>query len=401
MPRRTKGQHFLLSAAARTLSLAAVLGMTDREAETVFAAIRWADSDGRPACPDCGCNSCYDCRRPNGAPRWRCKACHRDFSPTSGTLFAFHKLALRIYLAAIVIFLNEVKGKSALALSRDLDVQYKTAFVLAHKIREAMASEAKGIHLGGAGRAVEVDGAYFGGHVRPENRKEDRLDRRLAENQTGKRQCVVVVRERASDGSSLGRTIGQRLQERRRGAGFHQGPCRSRQHRPCRRGRRLERAARALRDQTRQPLRRIRQRRGLHQSGGELLQPHPPGRDRPSPPHLRPVPQPLRQGGGVARGSPPRQQRPAVPCHHLAGRRQPSQRRLLRLLAAEPGGIATSSSRSIGDPPRQRLTIRRRRDHAVHGTLQHAVHRLLDQLARAVIGRIEAAVSHQRLGDLA
>ena len=47
MPRRTKGQHFLLSAAARTLSLAAVLGMTDREAETVFATIRWADSDGR------------------------------------------------------------------------------------------------------------------------------------------------------------------------------------------------------------------------------------------------------------------------------------------------------------------------------------------------------------------
>lgn len=207
MPRRTKGQHFLLSAAARTLSLAAVPGMTDREAETVFAAIRWAGSDGRPACPDCGCNSCYDCRRPNGAPRWRCKACRRDFSPTSGTLFAFHKLALRIYLAAIVIFLNEVKGKSALALSRELDVQYKTAFVLAHKIREAMASESKGIQVGGAGRAVEVDGAYFGGHVRPENRKQDRLDRRLAENQTGKRQCVVVVRERAPDGTSLGRTI--------------------------------------------------------------------------------------------------------------------------------------------------------------------------------------------------
>ena len=62
----------------------------------------------------------------------------------SGTLFAFHKLPLRTYLAAIAIFCNEVKGKSALALSRDLDVQYKTAFVLAHKIREAMASEMKG-----------------------------------------------------------------------------------------------------------------------------------------------------------------------------------------------------------------------------------------------------------------
>jgi hypothetical protein len=47
---------------------------------------------------------------------------------TSGTIFAFHKMPLRQYLAAITIFMNEVKGKSALALSRDLDCQYKTAF---------------------------------------------------------------------------------------------------------------------------------------------------------------------------------------------------------------------------------------------------------------------------------
>ena len=44
----------------------------------------------------------------------------KDFTITSGTLFASHKLPLRGYLAAIAIFCNEVKGKSALALSRDL-----------------------------------------------------------------------------------------------------------------------------------------------------------------------------------------------------------------------------------------------------------------------------------------
>src|ERR1700691_129338 len=60
------------------------------------------------------------------------------------------------YLAAIAIFCNEVKGKSALALSRDLDVQYKTAFVLAHKLRETMATELRGMKLGGTGRTVEV-----------------------------------------------------------------------------------------------------------------------------------------------------------------------------------------------------------------------------------------------------
>ena len=135
-------------------------------------------------------------RRPNGAPRWRCKACRKDFSVTSGTLFAFHKMPLRSYLMAVAIFCNEVKGKSMLALSRDLGTQYKTAFVLAHKMREAMAAESRGAHVGGPGRKAEVDGGYFGGYVKPANHRENRRDRRLRKNQTGKRKVVVVIRER-------------------------------------------------------------------------------------------------------------------------------------------------------------------------------------------------------------
>jgi hypothetical protein len=69
----------------------------------------------------------------------------------------------------------------------------KTAFVLAHKLREALVSEMKGETLSGT---VEVDGAYFGGHVRPANLKADRIDRRLARHQTGKRRVVIVARER-------------------------------------------------------------------------------------------------------------------------------------------------------------------------------------------------------------
>src|SRR4051794_23435266 len=170
--------------------------LTDREAEATFASIRWPDTNGHPVCVHCGCQIVYEARRPSGALRFRCKACRKDFSLTSGTLFAFHKLPLRTYLAATVIFCNEVKGKSALALSRDLDMQYKTAFVLAHKLREAMATEVKDYRLGGDGKKVEVDGAYFGGYVKPANWKENRRDRRLAKNQNGKRQCVVVIRQR-------------------------------------------------------------------------------------------------------------------------------------------------------------------------------------------------------------
>jgi transposase-like protein len=203
LSRVAMAQHFLLSAAARSLSLAKVMRMSDAGVENVFLRLRWPDTNGKPVCPACGCPTCYVCRRIGGQPRWRCTACRHDFSLTSGTLFAWHKLPLRSYLLAVAVFCNEVKGKSMLALARDLDVQYKTAFVLAHKLREAMAASMKGLRIGGEGRVAEIDGAYFGGHVRPENLAADRIDRRLSENQSGKRRAVVVMRERG------GRTLAQ------------------------------------------------------------------------------------------------------------------------------------------------------------------------------------------------
>src|SRR5690606_34006968 len=115
-------------------------------------------------------------------------ACYHQFSVTSGTIFASRKMSFTDLLAAVVIFCNGAKGVAALHLSRDLDCQYKTAFVLTHKLREAMAQEQANVRLDGI---VEIDGGYFGGHVKPENRKEDRKDRRLKANTSGKRQCVV------------------------------------------------------------------------------------------------------------------------------------------------------------------------------------------------------------------
>jgi len=195
-------QHFLLSAAARTLTLASVARMSDEKAERVLTRLRWSDNGGNAYCPHCGCTTVWMARRPSGAARWRCKACRKDFSVTSGTLFAFHKMPLRAYLMAIAIFANEVKGKSMLALSRDLGTQYKTAFVLAHKIREAMAAEVRQVPIG-EGTKAEIDGAFFGGHVRSANRRENRRDRRLRENQSGKRRVVVVIRERGDGGKTV------------------------------------------------------------------------------------------------------------------------------------------------------------------------------------------------------
>jgi transposase-like protein len=186
--------HFLLSPEARTLSMAAVLKMSDEEAAVTFCRLRWPSTGGEPICPSCGGLVCY---RYRSRPVFKCKACCHQFSATSGTLFAWHKLPLRLYLLAIVLFVNAVKGLSALHLGRDLGVSYKSAFVLAHKLREAMASELAALPaLGGPGRQAEIDGALFGGHVRPANHVEHRVDRRQAENQSDKRQSVVVIRER-------------------------------------------------------------------------------------------------------------------------------------------------------------------------------------------------------------
>ncbi|MBU6296847.1 MAG: hypothetical protein KGJ79_03020 [Alphaproteobacteria bacterium] len=102
-----------------------------------------------------------------GPLRFECKASRHEFSITSGTLFAAHKLPLRTYLAAIAVFCNEVKGKSALAISRDLGLSYKACFVLCHKLWEAMAEELKGFTVGGDGKVTEIDGGYFGSYVKP------------------------------------------------------------------------------------------------------------------------------------------------------------------------------------------------------------------------------------------
>lgn len=193
-------QHFLLSAAARSLSLATVARMSDEEALETFKRIRWSDSEGKPYCPKCGALDPYARK---SKPLWECKACEHVFSVTSGTIFASRKLPIRDILLAIAIFANGAKGHSALQLSRDLDCQYKTAFVMAHKLREAMGANVAEPKVGGEGKTVEIDGGYFGGHVRPANHKENRRDRRLAVNQTGKRRVVVIMREREGRSLSL------------------------------------------------------------------------------------------------------------------------------------------------------------------------------------------------------
>ena len=184
-------QHFLLSAESRTLSLKEIYKGGEEKAYATFRKLRWQETDGAPVCPKCGCLDSYEI---STRRKFKCAACHAQYSVTSGTIFASRKLSFTDLLAAICLFVNGAKGMSAVQFSRDLDVQYKTAFVLAHKLREALGGMiCRKTPLKGE---VEVDGAYFGGHIRPHNVAEKRVDRRRAEHQTGKRRVVVAFRER-------------------------------------------------------------------------------------------------------------------------------------------------------------------------------------------------------------
>lgn len=152
-------QHCLLSANARDLSLMKLFNMSEDEAFENFKAVRWSDTDGEPVCPECrNINEHYFLKT---RKQFRCKECNHTFSVTSGTVFASHKKPLKIYLIAIALFTNAVKSISALQFSRDLDVQYKTAWVLSHKIRESLMLNQDNEKLSGV---CEVDGVYVGNY---------------------------------------------------------------------------------------------------------------------------------------------------------------------------------------------------------------------------------------------
>lgn len=185
-----KTTPFLLQAKARTLNVRDIYMGGEEKAFDLFKRLRWSETDGAPVCPRCGCTDHWFIAKRR---RFKCKGCCHQYSPTSGTIFANRKMMYVDLLAAIALVVNGAKGVSALQLARDVGCHPKTAWVFAHKLREAMAAETGDHMLSGE---VEIDGAYFGGHIRPANLKEDRVDRRFLEHQTGKRRVVIVARQR-------------------------------------------------------------------------------------------------------------------------------------------------------------------------------------------------------------
>lgn len=116
-----------------------------------------------PVCPHCGsCAQPYDLAKTRiGLRKCREKECRKQFTVRVGTVFESSHIPLHKWMQCAFLLVSSKKGMSAHQLHRTLEVTYKTAWFMAHRLREAM--KAGGLPpIGGEGETVQVDETYFG-----------------------------------------------------------------------------------------------------------------------------------------------------------------------------------------------------------------------------------------------
>ena len=125
----------------------------NKTAEQWFIAKRWPNGI---TCAHCHGNDVHESRHPSMP--LHCRVCRKRFSVRTGTLMADSKLGYQTWALAIFLMNTSLKGVSSMKLHRDLGITQKSAWHLAHRIRQTWES-GKGLY----GKKVEVDEAYFGG----------------------------------------------------------------------------------------------------------------------------------------------------------------------------------------------------------------------------------------------
>jgi transposase-like protein len=139
---------------------------SDEKCLAYLEASRWPDG---VRCPICGAKEISKITRKSKtknkrAQLYQCleKSCKQQFSATTGTIFHDSHLPLSKWFTAVALIVDAKKGMSALQLSRHLACNYRTAWYLSHRIREAM-TDPEGLKLTGT---VEMDETYIGGKQR-------------------------------------------------------------------------------------------------------------------------------------------------------------------------------------------------------------------------------------------
>ncbi len=145
-----------------------------------------------PVCPHCGVIDEATAIKGKSARAglYQCNACRDQFTITVGTVFERSKVPLNKWLLATYLMASSKKGISAHQISRTLDVTYKTAWFMCHRIREAMA-ENNPAPLGGPDKIVEADETYVGGKEANKHKSKRKFHRG-----SGAKQAVVTLVER-------------------------------------------------------------------------------------------------------------------------------------------------------------------------------------------------------------
>ncbi|MXN89188.1 IS1595 family transposase [Pasteurella canis] len=200
-------QHYLLSSKSKNLNLKQIFRLSEDEAFQLLKANRWGNPNDITdiVCPHCGIR--HNAYFLTSRKRWCCKHCKRHFYITTNTAFAFHKLPFVDILAAILLFTNEVKGISAITMSRHLSINYKTAFVLCHKLREALFKTRDLTPLQGE---IHEDGAWINFKLRKTNYCKNAY-KQQEKNKEGKtyrkfrktKRCIISLNQRASNDENL------------------------------------------------------------------------------------------------------------------------------------------------------------------------------------------------------
>jgi len=132
---------------------------TDAAARAKIESVRWPNG---PVCGKCGEAERRYATKKEG--RWRCgnPECRKDFTVTTGTVMESSHIGLHKWLLAFYLLSSSKKGMSSHQLMRSLDVTYKSAWFLSHRVREAMKAGGLAAPMGGDGGIVEMDEAYHG-----------------------------------------------------------------------------------------------------------------------------------------------------------------------------------------------------------------------------------------------